>query len=298
MRFITTFATLLYAVALMPATAWTQEHFSSPEAAARALAAATRAGDSGKRLQAILGPQGEAIVSSGDPVDDAATRRRFATAAAAHTRIELANDGAMAIVHVGHDDWPFPIPLMHEANGWRFDAAAGKDELLNRRIGRNELITISVCRAYVDAQFEFAHRFHTFAQTLRSSPGKRDGLYWEASGRDRSPFGPLAAAATAEGYHVRESAEAPMPYHGYFFRVLTSQGPHAPGGARDYVQNGSMTGGFALVAWPAVHGSTGVMTFVVNRDGVVFQKNLGDRTDEVVKAMAAYDPDDSWDPVR
>jgi hypothetical protein len=298
MRTLTTLAIVFCSVVLLPTTARTQEHFRSPEAAVRALDAAARAGDSTERLLAILGPPGSEIVSSGDPVDDAAARRRFVAAAAERTRIERTSD-TTAILHVGRDDWPFPIPMVREANGWRFDTAAGKEELLNRRIGRNELATIAVCRAYVDAQLEFAARFHTYAQTFRSRPGKQDGLYWEASGRDVSPLGPLVAAATAEGYQLAESSQAsPVPYHGYFFRILAAQGPHAPGGARSYVKDGKMTGGFALVAWPAVYGSTGIMTFIVDREGVVFQKNLGDRTDELVKTMTAYDPDESWDPVR
>lgn len=282
---------------LAPATAATQEHFPSPEAAARALEAAVRSGSAAERVLAVLGPESDKIVSSGDPVDDAATRKRFATAAAERTRIERTTDG-VAVLYVGRDDWPFPIPIVRESDGWRFDTAAGKEELLNRRIGRNELIAIAVCRSYVDAQNEFARRFHTYAQSIRSTPGKRDGLYWEASDHDVSPLGPFIASATAEGYRVREASEPPAPYHGYFFRILTAQGPHAPGGARDYVKGGKMTGGFALVAWPAEHGSTGIMTFIVDRQGVVFQKNLGEGTAEAAKAITAYDPDGSWEPTR
>jgi len=211
--------------------------------------------------------------------------------------IERTTD-ALAVLHVGADDWPLPIPIVREADGWRFDTAAGKEELLNRRIGRNELTAIAVCRAYVNAQKEFARRFHAYAQSLRSTPGKRDGLYWEAADHDVSPLGPFVASAAAEGYRVREAGEAPAPYHGYFFRILTAQGPHAPGGAREYVKEGQMTGGFALVAWPADHGSSGVMTFLVDEQGVVFQKDLGEGTTEAAKAMTAYDPDASWEPTR
>jgi hypothetical protein len=296
MRTTTTLAPLL-CFALLPAAAGAQQHFPSPEAAARALQSATRGSDP-ERLLGILGPEGHEIVSSGDPVDDAAARRRFATAAAERTRIERTTDGAIAILHVGRDDWPLPIPIVREADGWRFDTAAGKEELLNRRIGRNELTAIEVCRAYVDAQKEFARRFHTYAQSFRSTPGKRDGLYWEATDHDVSPLGPLVAAATAEGYRHGEAAQAPAPYHGYFFRILTVQGAHAPGGARDYVKDGQMTGGFALVAWPADHGSSGIMTFIVGEEGVVFQKDLGEGTGEAAKAITAYDPDESWQPTR
>jgi hypothetical protein len=299
MRAITTIATVLYALlALSPAMAESQQHFASPEAAARALDAAVRDAHSTSRLTAILGPESDEIVSSGDPVDDAAARKRYATAAAERTRVEVAADGATAIVHVGRNDWPLPIPLVREADGWRFDTASGKQELLNRRIGRNELAVLAVCRAYVDAQNEYAARFHTYAQSLPSTPGKRDGLYWEATDRDVSPMGSLIASASAEGYHMREAGEAPAPYHGYFFRILTAQGAHAPDGARSYVKDGKMTGGFALVAWPADHGSSGVMTFMVGPQGVVFQKDLGDATSEAAKAITAYDPDGSWDPTR
>ena len=295
MRTSTQLATLL-CLALLPAAARAQEHFPSPEAAARALEAAVR-GSGPERLAAVLGPGSEEIVSSGDPVDDAAARRRFATAAAERTGIERTSD-AMAIMHVGRNDWPFPIPIVRDADGWRFDTASGKEELLNRRIGRNEITAIEVCRAYVDAQKEFARRFHAYAQSFRSTPGKRDGLYWEASDHDVSPLGPFVASATAEGYRVREASEAPAPYHGYFFRILTAQGAHAPEGARDYVKDGQMTGGFAVVAWPADHGSSGVMTFLVGEQGVVFQKDLGEGTMEAVKAITAYDPDASWGPTR
>jgi len=204
----------------------------------------------------------------------------------------------MAIVHIGRDDWPFPIPIVREGDGWRFDTAAGKEELLNRRIGRNEITTIAVCRTYVDAQKEFARRFHVYAQSFRSTPGKQDGLYWEATDHDASPLGPLVASATAEGYQHGEAGDAPSPYHGYLFRILTKQGAGAPGGVKDYVKDGRMTGGFALVAWPAEHGSSGVMTFLVSEQGVVFQKDLGDGTTEAAKAITAYDPDGSWEPTR
>jgi hypothetical protein len=291
----TPLATLLY-FALLPGAAGAQQHFPSPEAAARALEAAARGSDP-ERLLGILGPESEEIVSSGDPVEDAAARKRFATAAAERTRIERTSD-AIAILHIGRDDWPLPIPIVHEAEGWRFDTAAGKEELLNRRIGRNELAAIAVSRAYVAAQKEFAARFRTYAQAFRSTPGKRDGLYWEPTDGDVSPLGPLVAAATAEGYRHGEGGEAPAPYHGYFFRILTAQGAHAPGGARDYVKDGQMTGGFALVAWPADHGSSGIMTFIVGQQGVVFQKNLGEGTADAAKAITAYDPDESWEPTR
>ena len=297
MRTITRLATFV-CFALMPAAAHAQQHFPSPEAAARALEAATRSKDPA-RLAGILGPEGDKIVSSGDAVADAAALKRFATDAAKRSRIERTSD-TIAILHVGPDDWPLPIPIVKDAEGWRFDAAKGEEELLNRRIGRNELTALEVCRTYVDAQNEYAARFHTYAQTFRSTPGKRDGLYWEESDHDRSPLGPLVADATAEGYHLAhpEPGAAPEPYHGYFFRILKTQGAHAPDGAKDYVKDGRMTGGFALVAWPASYGSSGIMTFIVNQQGVVFQKDLGAQTAEAVKAITAYDPDESWLPTR
>jgi len=297
MRITTTTLATMVCLLLLPVLVRAQEHFPSPEAAASALARAVRAGDK-DRTRTILGPGSEEIVSSGDPVADAAAGKRFATAAAERTRIEREKDGAIAILHVGRDDWPLPIPIVKDSDGWRFDTAAGKEELLNRRIGRNELVAIGVSRAYVDAQNEFAKRFHTYAQTFRSTPGKRDGLYWEATDHDVSPLGPLVAEATAEGYHPEQASDAPAPYHGYFFRILTSQGAHAPGGAKSYVKDGQMTGGFALLAWPAEHGVSGVMTFMVGPQGVVFQKDLGEKTAEAAKAITSYDLDTSWEPTK
>ena len=275
-----------------------QRHYATPEEAVRALEAAVRSPDAVKLLAPVLGPDSDDIVSSGDAVDDAASRKRFTAATSQRRRIELADDGKTAILYVGHDDWPFPIPIVHEAAGWRFDTPEGKQELLNRRIGRNELTALTVCRTYGDAQNEFAKRFHEYAQSLRSSPGKHDGLYWDDTGRDPSPFGPLVASATAEGYRVRDVEEPPSPYHGYFFRILKAQGKNAPGGARDYVKDGRMIGGFALIASPADYGSSGVMTFLVGEQGVVFQKDLGAGTADAAKAITTYDPDRTWDPTR
>ena len=297
MKTTMTMLALLLSVALRSATADTQQHFPSPEAAARGLEAAARAGDAA-RLVAVLGPESDAVVSSGDPVADARARKRFVAAAAARTRIEQTPEGDRAILHIGADDWPFPIPLVKDGNEWRFDTAAGKEEILNRRIGRNELSTLATCRTYVEAQHEFASKFHEYAQVFRSTPGKHDGLYWEATGHDTSPLGPLVAAATSEGYTVTDPNQGPAPYHGYLYRILKAQGPHAPGGARDYVKDGRMIGGFALLAWPAEHGVSGVMTFMAGPQGVVFQKDLGAQTDEAANAITSYDPDESWNPTR
>jgi hypothetical protein len=293
------------ALATLPAVAAdapAQKRFAQPEEAFRALVTAARRDDKAA-LIAILGPEGEDIVSSGDAVEDAAARRRVVVAAGERTRLETVDGGAV-VVHVGKDDWPLPIPLVKDADGWRFETAAGRQELLNRRIGRNELRAIAVSRAYVDAQREYAGRARTegvraYAQKVRSDPDKHDGLYWDdPTGKDPSPLGPLLAQAAAEGYTRQESDAAPRPYQGYFYRILTAQGPHAPGGARSWVKDGRMTGGFGLAAYPAEYGSSGVMTFVVGSGGVVFQKNLGEKTGEIARAMTTYDPDDSWTPVR
>ncbi|TMB44301.1 MAG: DUF2950 domain-containing protein [Deltaproteobacteria bacterium] len=290
----------LHAIAAADITA--PKTFASPAEAMRALVAALRKDDQ-PALIVILGPGSDDLVSSGDPVQDAGERKRVANAAMEHTRLETLASGAVT-AHLGKDDWPFPIPLVKDGAEWRFDTAAGHQEVLNRRIGRNELRTLATCRAYVQAQREYASRDRTgagvgvYAQKVRSDAGKRDGLYWEDStGSHASPLGPLVAEADAEGYGPHESGE-PQPYHGYVYRILTAQGAHAPGGARNYLRDGKMIGGFALVAYPAQYGSSGIMTFVVGPEGIVYQKNLGEKTGETAKAMADYDPDDSWTPVR
>ena len=291
-------AVVLVAVTTAFAGAAGQRTFSSPDEAVSALVAAAR-GDDDAALLAIFGPEGKGVISSGDEVADRTERERFAQAAAEKTRLEPKGDDRV-VLNVGNDDWPFAIPIVRQAGAWRFDTAAGKEELLNRRIGRNELRTIEVCRAYVDAQREYASRNGgVFAERVRSTPGKHDGLYWEAAaGEQESPMGPSAAAATREGYGAKISGAERSPYHGYLFKILTAQGPHAPEGARSYVADGRMTGGFALLAYPVAHGSSGVMTFVVNQLGIVFQKDLGTRTAVIAEAMTRYDPDDSWDPVE
>jgi len=280
-----------------------QQEFTSPNEAIRALVAAAGKDDQAALL-AILGPGSEDIVSSGDPVSDRAERQRFASAADVRTRPETLDSGAV-IFHLGRNDWPFAIPLVKDGDAWRFDTDAGHQELLNRRIGRNELNAISASRAYVDAQREYASRDRTgagaraYAQKIWSNAGERDGLYWDdPAGTHPSPLGPLVAQAESEGYGKRAPDTPPQPYHGYFYRILTAQGPHAPGGERSYLKDGRMTGGFALVAYPAEHGASGVMTFIVGPEGIVYQKDLGEQTEEVAKAMTAYDPDESWVPVR
>ena len=281
-----------------------QQRFATPLQAVRALAEAARSNDRARML-AILGPDGETIVSSGDEVEDARARRTFVQSVGQRVVFEEL-PGGHSVARLGTEDWPLPIPLVKDGTRWRFDTAAGREELVNRRIGRNELTAIAVAREYVEAQLEYARADRgggrgVFAQRLLSTPGSRDGLYWnDESGRDDSPLGPLVAEAAAEGYTQAGGATPgpPRPYHGYYFRVLTAQGANAPGGAKSYVADGKLTGGFALIAWPAEYGVSGIMTFVVNRQGIVFQKDLGPTTAEAAKGMTAYDPDASWTPAR
>jgi hypothetical protein len=205
---------------------------------------------------------------------------------------------------VGEEDWPLPMPLVKSGEGWVFDTAAGKDELINRRIGANELSAIDICRGYIDAQLRYASRdrdgdgVSEFAQKILSDDGKQNGLFWNASkhGGEQSPIGPFAASASGVGY--KATAGKPMPYHGYYFRILKKQGKHAPGGKKDYVVDGNMTKGFAVVAYPAEYGVSGIMTFAINRNGILFQKDLGEKTEKLAAAIDAYDPDDSWSVVK
>jgi DUF2950 family protein len=282
----------------------TQKGFASPEEAVKALVEAVKSGDR-KALMAILGPEARPLISSGDKVADKEGRQHFVDAyEQAHNLEPVGN--AKVIVSVGKDDWPWAIPLVKAGDAWRFDTAAGKEEILNRRIGRNELNTIQVCLAIVDAQREYARMGHDggggpeYAQKFVSDPGRRNGLYWKALEADEapSPLGPLVAQARAEGYGGKRASSKPTPYHGYFFRILTAQGPDAPGGAYDYVVNGRMIGGFATVAYPAQYGVSGVMTFIVNQDGVVYQKDLGAETSKLALAMQTFNPDGTWKKVE
>jgi len=276
--------------------------FATPDEAVAALSQAISTTNRAA-LGALFGPASEQLVNP-DEVQGAQEMARFTDAFSATHQLVPASDGRMTL-QVGTNDWPFPIPLVKQANGWQFDTAAGLEELLNRRIGRNELDVLDVMRAYVDAQREYASKDHDgdqvleYAQKIASSPGKTDGLYWppDLTG-EISPLGPLAAEAQEAGYQRRSRAsdDGPRPFHGYLFKILTSQGKHAPGGKYNYIINGNMIGGFALVAWPAEYGESGVMTFVVNQQGRVYQKDLGAKTDKLAAAMKAYDPDPSWAP--
>ena len=271
-----------------------QKTFASLDEAVNALVAALRAADR-KALVEILGPPGNPLVWSGDDVADRAAFQRFTAEYDRAHRLE--GGGGKVVLYVGDDDFPFPIPLVPDASRWLWDTDAGDDELLNRRIGENELSTIQVCLAYVDAQREYYSRGQgllEYAQRLDSTKGKHDGLYWETRpGEQESPLGPLVARARAAGYPL-PPPRGPAPYHGYFYRILLAQGPDAPGGAYDFVVRGHMIGGFALVAYPASYGVSGIMTFIVNQDGVVYQKDLGPKTAQAANAMKTYNPDKAW----
>lgn len=275
-----------------------QKAFASAQEGMEAVAAALKAHDVAT-LKAILGVQGDAILESGDPMEDKATRERFTAAYAESHKVEERTPGTAWIV-VGKDDWPLPIPLVKRAEGWVFDTKAGKEELLNRRIGRNELSAIQAVLAYVDAQQEYYQRnpqkekLFQYAQKFVSSPGKRDGLYFQTkAGEKPSPLGPLFDVRRAAGY-VDDTGGKPGPYHGYYYKILKGQGAKAEGGAYDYVVQGKMLGGFALVAYPAKYGNSGVMTFIVNHDGVVYEKNLGPKTSEIAQKMTRFNPDETW----
>jgi len=278
----------------------TQKHFATPEAAVDALVTADR-DNNRTALLALLGTPGARLIRSGDPVEDQLNRARFVAAFDQAHRIEL--EGAhKAVLIIGTEEWPLPIPLTDSAAGWRFDTQAGKQEILDRRIGRNERTVIEVCRAYVVAQREYVALklggHGEYAQRFVSTDDQHDGLYWPAgAGNPASPLGPLVAQAQARGYGAGEPVSeraASQPYYGYYFRILASQGPNAPSGARSYVVNGKMTGGFALIAYPAIYGDSGIMTFIVNDHGIVFERNLGAGTVRIARQIAAYDPDSDW----
>ncbi|SPD75608.1 conserved exported hypothetical protein [uncultured Desulfobacterium sp.] len=272
--------------------------FSSAEEAVKALIDACKRGDT-QELLSIFGPEGKEIVSSGDDVADKSNLAKFVKDYETKNRLEqeTADSG---VLYIGEEDWPFPVPIVKMGEKWIFDAAAGKEEILNRRIGRNELGVIEVMHAYVDAQREYSTRKDRggntsieFAQKIRSDEGKRDGLYWPVKeGEEISPLGPFAAEAVKEGYKKKD--DAPIPYHGYYYKILKAQGKNAPGGEYNYVADGKMILGFALVAWPADHGNSGIMTFIVNQDDIVYQKDLGADSEKIAAAIEKYDPDGTW----
>jgi Protein of unknown function (DUF2950) len=269
-----------------------QKTFSSAEEASNALFSAAQSNDE-KMMMGILGADGKQVVSSGDEAEDAENRANFAAKYQEMHRLVKEPDGT-TVLYIGAENWPTPIPLVNKAGSWYFDTEAGKREILYRRVGRNEMSTIKVCQELVSAQKEYLGQHNEYAHKIFSDEGQHDGLYWKAAdGQPLSPVGPLVAAAVTESY-AKSGDSAPTPYRGYYYHILTRQGKNAPGGAKSYLVDGKMTGGFAFVAYPAEYRSSGVMTFIVGQDGVVYQKDLGKKTDAVAKALKEYNPDSSW----
>ena len=276
-----------------------QRTFSTPQAAAQALVDAAAQNDTVALLK-LFGPGGNDIVQSGDAADDKAARAEFAGRARAKLMVEAEHDNPnRATIVVGEQNWPFPVQLIHKHDRWFFDSATGRVEILARRVGRNELAAIDVCRAYVEAQMDYASRDREangvleYAQRIVSSPGKKDGLYYEGEPENFAPKSFADAAAVL----LQGQGRKPVPYHGYFFHILKSQGPDAEGGAMDYVVKGEMIGGFALVAWPAEYGVSGVQTLIVNYRGTVYEKDLGPQTASLARQMTRFNPDKAWKPV-
>jgi len=275
-----------------------QQTFPTAAEASQALVTAVQ-NDDQQALLKLLGPDAKDLISSGDETEDKNDREQFVQKYQQMHRLVKEPDGSTTL-YIGAENWPTPIPLMHSAAGWYFDTAAGKKEILYRRIGKNELAAIVVCHQLVDAEKEYYGQphdggpDHQYAQKISSDPGKHNGLYWEAaSGEPESPIGPLIASAATEGYSS-DAMQQLQPFQGYYFRLLKAQGPSASGAARSYIVNGMMTGGFAFLAYPAEYRSSGVMTFIVNQNGIVYEKDLGPRTAELVKSMTRFAPDPTW----
>ena len=296
------FITVFVLSGISYAAAAQQKTFPSAEEAVKAAVAAARS-DSDKELLAIFGAQAKDLLLSGDAVADKQRRARFLKAY--DEKNSLVTEGDNRIVVVGNNSWPFPIPLVKKGDGWIFDTDKGKEEILNRRIGQDELDAIQVSLAYVDAQREYAMKsrdgggLRGYAQKFRSDTGKKNGLYWEAkAGEEQSPLGPFAARARSEGYGQNKPSDKPVPYRGYYYKILTAQGKDAPGGARSYILKGKMIGGFALIAYPAEYANSGIMSFIVNHEGKVSQKDLGKNTASAAAAMKEYNPDKTWAEVK
>jgi hypothetical protein len=270
-----------------------QKTFSSAEEASHALVTAAQNNDE-KAMLDILGPEGSKIVSSGDATEDGDMRGNFVQKYQEMHRLMKEPDGTTTL-YIGAENWPTPIPLVNKGNSWYFDTEAGEREILYRRVGENEISTIRVCQELAAAEKEYYSAQHNeYAQKILSDEGQRNGLYWKAAAGERqSPIGPLVASAVAEGY-AKGQGGPPTPFHGYYFHILTTQGKDAPGGAKSYIANGKMSAGFAFVAYPAEYRSSGVMTFIVGSDGMVFRKDLGRKTEVLAKAMKEYNPDSSW----
>ncbi|MEO5955096.1 MAG: DUF2950 domain-containing protein [Nitrospiraceae bacterium] len=300
LKTVFTLALIAIAPASLTATA-AQQSFTSPEAGTTALVEAVKANDQAT-LRAILGSHGKTLINSGDSVADQQNRDAFIKAYGEANKLVL-EGGTQAVLVIGLDEWPMPIPLVKSPAGWRFDTPQGEKEILTRRIGRNELAAIQVCLAIVDAAHEYAaldvdrDGIPEYTTQFVSTPGKHDGLYWQTTADEPlSPLGPLLAAATREGY--THSLSRPLaPYHGYFYRILTKQGKDAQGGARDYLFKGHMIGGLAVIAYPARYGVSGIMSFLINHDGVVYEHNLGKNTSVIASKMTTFNPDAWWKPV-
>lgn len=303
------FATLIAVITLSlgckksQQTASEPETFASPEAAGQAIYAAAKAGD-GNVLLTIFGSEAKDLIFSGDPVQDKTGLDLFTSRYDEMHRWGKLAKGGM-VLDVGAENYPFPFALLKDSSGrWYFDSGSAKQEILARRIGDNELATVDALNAMADAQAEYFSETHDdshvqqYTQKFISDDGKQNGLYWKPVDENQreSPLGPLAAYASAEGY--TGNTQVPQPFKGYFYRILTKQGERARGGAKEFIVNGAMTGGFAILAYPAEYGNSGVMSFLINQDGVVFEKNLGEHTTDVAKAIAAFDPDDGWKPVE
>ncbi len=294
------FALIAIAPVLCEANA-AQKSFASPEAGTTALVEAVKVNDQAT-LHAILGPHGKTLINSDDRVADQQSRDAFIKTYGEANTLVL-EGGTQAVLVIGRDEWPMPIPLVKSPAGWRFDTPQGEKEILTRRIGRNELAAIQVCLAIVDAAHEYAaldvdrDGIPEYATQFVSTPGKHDGLYWQTKADEPlSPLGPLLAAATREGY--THSLSKPLaPYHGYYYRILTKQGKAAPGGARDFLFKGHMIGGFAVIAYPARYGVSGIMSFLINQDGVVYEHNLGKNTTAIASKMTRFNPDAGWKQV-
>jgi hypothetical protein len=298
-------AGLLYLMMATPVTAQAlsgQKTFSSPLEAVHALVDAARSGDPAQ-LEPLLGPHATQLIASGDA---GAAKDLLAGFVKAYGEKHTLTVEAQGFEHlqVGSADWPFPFPIVRDGQVWYFDVDRGNQEILDRRIGRDELGAIAVCEGYVQSQVEYGSKGRDgnpsgiYAQRFHSNPGKQDGLYWPVSkGEPESPMGPLVASASAAEL-ARQPAESPVPYYGYFYRILTEQGPDAPGGAKSYMVDGKLTGGFALIASPAEYRSSGVMTFIVNQDGVIYQQDLGDQTADLASKITGYNPDSSWEPAQ
>jgi len=274
-----------------------QKTFASPEEASRALFVAVQDDDQ-QALMEIFGPAGKDIMSSGDAAEDANSRRQFVQKYQEMHRLAKEPDGTTTL-YIGPENWPLPIPLVNQGGKWSFDTEAGIQEIVFRRIGRNELTAMRVCHGLVDAEKEYyanprgGDAVKQYAQRFVSDEGGHNGLYWSGADEPESPIGPLLAYAGSGG-STKQRSTGPIPFHGYYYRLLTSQGKHAPGGAQNYVVNGKMTRGFAFVAYPAEYRSSGVMTFIVNQDGIVYEKDLGAQTADIAQRLSAYDPDRTW----